>query len=135
MTVEWNGPEVTARVRQAVQRGLVRGGEDVRTEALRLILETAKTGRLYRRRSVTHQASAPGEAPASDTGTLVSRVVVDYSRLGGLVVSVGAHTAYAAYLEFGTRRMAPRPFMRPALAAKAKGIEADVAREVRAAVA
>ncbi len=34
------------------------------------------------------------------------------------VVSVGPHVDYAVYLEFGTRRMAPRPFLRPAFETK-----------------
>lgn len=132
MAVKWNGPQVTEQVRQAVQRGLIRGAEDVRTEAIRLVLEPPKTGRIYRRRGVEHQASAPGEAPASDTGTLVSRIDVDYTNLSELVVRVGAHTDYAAFLEFGTRKMEPRPFMRPALATSTPKISDYVAREVRA---
>lgn len=134
MVVKWNGPQVVARVTQAAQRGLVRGAEEVRSEAVRLVLEPPKTGRIYRRRGVEHQASAPGEAPASDTGTLVSRIATDYADLSRLVARVGAHTEYAAHLEFGTSRMEPRPFMRPALATVSPKIEDYIAREVRAAL-
>lgn len=64
----------------------------------------------------SHQASAPGEPPASDTGRLLSSVghrmrVEDVVReeIGYFGVK------YGTYLEHGTRRMAPRPALRPAL--------------------
>ncbi|MDO8614622.1 MAG: hypothetical protein Q7T33_02660 [Dehalococcoidia bacterium] len=132
MTSTWNNAAVVARVRQALMRGIVVATEGVRNEAVSLVLDTKKTGRIYRRRGVEHQASAPGEPPASDTGTLVSRIRTDYSRLGELVGVVRASTAYAAALEYGTPRMEPRPFMRPALANRRKQIIAGLEAEVRA---
>ena len=113
--LEWNDAEVIAKVRQGVMQGVVRGTEMVRNEALRLIMQTAKTGRLYTMRGVVHRASAPGEAPASDTGRLVNSITTSYDdkKLSGLVA---ANTEYAPYLEYGTAKMEERPFMRPALA-------------------
>lgn len=122
------------RVRQALASSIVRGTEGVREEAISLILDTPKTGRIYRRRSIEHRASAPGEPPASDTGRLVNSIRTDYD-FGSLRGTVEASTDYAAYLEFGTSRMAARPYMRPALARRAKQIEDDMAQAVRAAVA
>ena len=130
---------VEERIRQAVhrgvKRGVVAGTELVRNEALRLILHTAKTGRLYQRRGRVHQASAPGEAPASDTGTLVRNITTRYSEDGKAFVGiVAAHTHYAASLEYGTPRMAPRPFMRPALANKREEIDQAVQAAVKQAL-
>lgn len=130
-TVHWND-ELEARVRQAAMRGVVRGTEAVRTEQIALILDTPKTGRIYRRRGVEHQASAPGEPPASDTGTLVSRIRTDFARLAELVGVIRASTRYAAALEYGTHRMAARPFARRALANKTAEIQAGIASELRA---
>lgn len=115
--MEWYGDRVLAKVTQACQRALIQSTEEVRNEAIRLILDTPHTGRTYRRRSVEHVASAPGEPPASDTGTLTSRIdtVYDMANLSSLVQ---ARIDYALYLEYGTQRMAPRPFLRPALANK-----------------
>jgi HK97 gp10 family phage protein len=124
-------------------QGVVRFGEEVRNEAISLILNTPKTGRLYWRRGVSktsgtgrsfsggHRASAPGEPPASDTGRLVNSITTsyDFNELSG---TVRARTEYAAYLEYGTSRMEPRPFMRPAVANVARqGIE-GITAEVRA---
>lgn len=72
------------------------------------------TGRHYRRGSREHVASAPGEAPAVDEGELRRRISAVKVTEGHW--RVGCNTEYAILLEFGTRRTAPRPFMRVALA-------------------
>ena len=74
-----------------------------------------KTGRVYQRGNITHRASAPGEAPATDTGTLVSSIY--YEPQSGLLSMIGSRLAYAYYLEFGTMRIAPRPSWMPAVEA------------------
>jgi len=59
-------------------------------------------------------ASAPGEPPAVRTGRL--RNSIKYRVIGGglnLRGIVGSSLEYAAPLEFGTSKMAPRPFLRP----------------------
>lgn len=72
-----------------------------------------KSGRAYRRRrggrTVMHIASAPGEAPASDTGALLGSIQLDLSNPLHAVISIGAE--YAELLEKGTRRMAARPYV------------------------
>lgn len=143
MTVKWDDEAVTARIFRAAQRGIIVGTERTRSEAIRLILDTPKTGWLYFRAGISkvsksgasfsggHRASAPGEAPASDTGTLVSRINVDYSRLGELVGIVRSSAEHAPYLEYGTAKMEPRPHMRPALANQQRNINRAVAEEIR----
>lgn len=133
MTVEWNGATVLERVRKAAMRGVIRGTEDVRTEADSLMNESPRSGRVYTRRGVSHKASAPGEPPAPDTGRLRQSLRTEYNRelLMGTAI---ASTAYAQALEFGTSRIAPRPFMRPALANRKDEIEAGIADEIRNAL-
>ncbi|MEO0870461.1 MAG: hypothetical protein AAFY19_00675 [Pseudomonadota bacterium] len=71
-----------------------------------------RTGRVYRRGSVLHQASAPGESPARDTGRLVQSVFHDVDIRGMTVrVTVGSPLEKAAFLHFGTEDIEPRPFM------------------------
>ena len=60
-----------------------------------------------------HRASAPGEAPASDTGNLVNQSSVELD--GALASIVRFFAKYASWLEFGTSRMAARPFIIPAV--------------------
>lgn len=72
-----------------------------------------KTGRKYQRGTVVHQASAPGQAPATDTGFLVSSIYNEDR--GYLSKAIGSRLSYAFYLEFGTRKIAPRPSWIPAV--------------------
>lgn len=76
-------------------------------------------GRVYKRGNVSHQASAPGDAPASDTGNLRQSITAEI-RDGGLSARVGPALGddpnYAVFLEYGTRKMAARPFLRPTAA-------------------
>ena len=94
----------------------------VRGNAVTSIVSGNKSGRTYRRGTVVHTASAAGQAPASDTGVLVSGITMDvdvqYNRVVGQVIahaSDGGGDNYAKHLEFGTSSMAARPFMQPAL--------------------
>lgn len=75
------------------------------------IMAGNKTGRIYRIGKVEHQASAPGEPPATDTGALVNSIGSE--RVKPMLHRVNVHAEYAAYLEYGTSRMAPRPFLQP----------------------
>jgi HK97 gp10 family phage protein len=110
----------TAEVKQNVANELnvavYAAAQQIRTEAIKSIQDGNKSGRIYKRRSVTHRASAPGEPPASDTGRLVGSITA-YANGGGEAMTVaGRGTAlYAPLLEFGTSKIAPRPFMLPAL--------------------
>jgi HK97 gp10 family phage protein len=83
-------------------------------------MKTAKTGRVYVRNGVPHQASAPGQAPAVEpmgfsvtAGQLLASITT--MRTGRYSGEVFTAVEYAKYLELGTKTpMAPRPFMRPA---------------------
>lgn len=78
-------------------------------------MSTPKRGRLYRRskRGAAHQASAPGEAPAIDSGLLANSIQT--AIVSPLLTQVRIGAEYATYLEFGTRRMSPRPYVQPAI--------------------
>ena len=87
----------------------------VQNEARRLVIKGPKTGRTYvRRGKIKHRASAPGEAPASDTGTLARNIIVAAELLKNRIRII-ANTRYSLFLEEGTKRMKPRPFMIVAL--------------------
>ncbi len=115
---------------EELQRELRRLSGDLREEAGKAVLATAiemqadivksvqrgpASGRVYEKYSPrrTHQASAPGQPPMSDTGRLANSITFD--RIGDLTATVGSALNYAAWLEYGTSRMAARPFFRPAV--------------------
>ena len=59
----------------------------------------------------SHQASAPGEMPAIDTGALAASIQTDVQRTKGTVYT---NSEYAEFLEYGTVNMEARPYMTPA---------------------
>lgn len=125
MSVDWFGDAVLEKARKAALGAVTRGGFAVHEEATSQILDGEKTGRIYRRRGVEHQASAPGEAPASDIGRLVQSGKVEL-KPAELAADINWSTDYAEGLEYGTENVAARSFARPALANKADEIQQDI---------
>lgn len=79
----------------------------------------------------TSSPSAPGEPPGVDTGTLKNANYVE--RVQDKVWRWLDGTDYGIHLEFGTRNMAARPFVRPAIEriaqeAKRRGILEKIVR-------
>lgn len=84
-----------------------------------------KTGREYRRpQGGRYRASAPGEPPARLTGALLASISEPDVRHepGALVGQIVIAAPYAGYLERGTGRIAPRPFVKPAIHALLQGL-------------
>lgn len=81
------------------------GADTIKAEAQRLISAGAVSGK-------NHVPSRPGEPPNYDTGVLSSHI--EARRTGPLTAEVASEAPYAAALEFGTSKMAARPYMRPA---------------------
>lgn len=111
--------ELDEQTLAALHQGLLGAIALMVGDAKRSVARGPKTGRVYmkgKNRNIRHQASAPGEPPATDTGRLVNSIVGDAKVVGKQVQGyLEARTAYAGYLEFGTRKMAARPFMTPAV--------------------
>ena len=120
-TIKIKGLEPTLKNLRLLQNGLdkeltnvLRGGGQLRRgEAIRAIQTGPKSGRTYEKYNPrrTHKASAPGQAPASDTGNLVSQIM---SVADGKNTLVESRAEYSKFLEFGTSKMLPRPFLFPA---------------------
>ena len=108
-TVEAVAIELRADIVESVERGPASGRTYMH------YFYTTKNGKLAqgRKRAKPHTASAPGQPPMSDTGYLANRITFD--RLGDLTAVVGTKVEYAVHLEYGTERMAARPFFRPAV--------------------
>lgn len=117
------------QVQRAVEATMKGAAQLVANDAKVRVARGPKTGRVYTTRFLTnrttgrifpseprvpHQASAPGEAPATDTGKLAGSIVAGAK---GLTATVEARSVYAIHLEYGTRRMAARPFLVPAFEA------------------
>lgn len=101
--------------REHMRKALHDIGEDVKREIKRLIKYPPKSGRVYTIRGRKHQASAPGEAPANRTGKLMKSA--SYRVRNHEEMEVGLTASYANYLETGTRKMKPRPYLTRAVEA------------------
>lgn len=88
---------------------------------VKMSMGTSPAGRSYERGGVTHVASMPNFPPNVDTGTL--RASIRWENDGRLQRLVMDGVEYGIYLEDGTERIAPRPFMAPAFEMAGQGVE------------
>jgi len=130
--------ELIKKMNQNTQKGVVQALQDVGKRLVstskELILDKNKNGRVYKnvpyrstgkgaRKIVKrrHQASAPGEAPANLSGNLWKSL--NFTRQGSTQLSFGNTAEYSAVLEFGGRKVAPRPYMKRSIDLNKKDIE------------
>jgi HK97 gp10 family phage protein len=136
--VKWYGKDVERQILSATEKAVLAGcqliGKDTKLSMV------AGTGREYFRtkKKLIHRASVEGQPPAPDTGRLKASITVNWTNSGlptakvskpakegdGISMPpteagkftgrVGTNVEYAQHLEFGTVKMGPRPFLRPA---------------------
>ena len=100
----------------AFHKAMLKSAIDVRN-AVVVKLSGGRTGRLYRVPATKrfYRASAAGEPPAVRLGHL--RASYKYLVKGQGMNSegvVGSDLAYSHYLEYGTKKIKPRPHLKPA---------------------
>lgn len=104
------------RYDKATVQAAIGAGEIIRGKAIKSIQDTSNGETQTRARSggITRTviASKEGDAPNTDTGTLVASIQVDVT---ATYVFVGSSLSYAKWLEFGTRNMSARPWLYPAV--------------------
>ena len=118
---------------QPFQEVVKGGGQLIRSEAVKSIQSGAKSGIVYEKYNPrrSHRSSAPGQSPASDTGNLVSKIIVKNNKDE---VRVQSNANYSKFLEFGTSKMLARPFMFPAKEKSKKRIIQITANKVVEAI-
>lgn len=115
--------------------GAITGAQLVRSTAIKAI-QSKSSGEVVTRTTAAgepynHIASKEGAAPNTDTGALVNSVQVDIAGSGirkGVVV--GSRLPYAAWLEFGTSKMAARPWLWPSLEQNRSAIRKLIGKEI-----
>src|SRR5262249_41166078 len=119
-TLQSKIPELTGELRRRAGELVTKTSFEIQGR-IRVSMSGSKHGRIYKRGSKTHQASAPREAPAIDFGG------VGYLILGSSESEVrqvvGTNMEYAAILEFGGAHIEPRPYFGPAFEAARPGFE------------
>lgn len=104
-----------------LQRALFAAGQLIENEAALSITRGSVSG-------AGHVASLPNQAPNANTHRLDRSI--ETNETGRLEVTVSANAEYSVPLEFGTSKMAPRPFLRPARDKKRNEATDLVARAV-----
>lgn len=104
--------ETKAKVELVVEQT----ASNIRNATARRIQRGPASGHIYKSSVANrdHQASAPGEAPMSDSGMLAG----SYSVIDGdtpLTKYVSSNLEYAYWLEFGTTKIKPRPHLLPSV--------------------
>lgn len=106
--------EVMHSINQAASKKMLAAVNEVRSTVLETLSGT-RTGRTYKVPGTnrTYTASAPGEAPAQATAELRQSIGTSIeSEPGGSVGKVGTNKIQGKMMEFGTRNVAPRPWLR-----------------------
>ena len=103
--------------------------------ALRALTESAEELRDELRAELTGRGvvSRPGNPPARDSGRLEESLFVEVDK-AGLSARIGTDLDYGRHLEFGTSRMAARPWLFPTFERLKPRITARVASALRDAV-
>lgn len=103
-------PSIHSAVKAEMAKITIEMDEEVSTS----ISSGSRSGKTYKRRTVTHKASSANELPKSDTGELVkgffNTVKATPNRIIGIV---GNKAKHAKHLEFKPKSQGGRPFMRP----------------------
>ena len=102
-------------VPQKVAQALYLGGQEIELEAEHSITSGSISGK-------GHIPSLPGQPPNADTRHLDTNIETTIEAQNPPTVHVTSHASYSAALEFGTSKMAERPFMRPATTKKRKKV-------------
>jgi len=114
--------DISGRGKDAeIGKALYAGGDLISDYAQGSIVAGSVTGK-------NHIPSAPGEAPNADQRTLDKNIEV--VQINPLLVEVSSNAPYSEALETGTSKMAPRPFMGPAVQAKKNEVIALVGKAV-----
>lgn len=113
-----------AATRKEVDKAIFAGADLIRVEARRLIADGAVQG-------AGHVPSKPGDPPNWDTGELANNITT--AKTGVLKSETQSNADHSLPLEFGTEKMAERPFLRPATKAKRKDVGKLVAKAVNRA--
>lgn len=132
--VRWHGEQAQARLRRAAAQAIRQAATLLHTRARLLCNRPAKRIRMRRRRTTKAGpagsqytlfiGSAPGQPPMVRTSFGRRHILMEYDAKA-LTARVGPaeNAAYMAYLELGTQRIAPRPWLRRALQETRPAIE------------
>lgn len=127
----------SSRLKQTTPAALSEVGKLLKSHVTKFIKKrTGNTTETRYSPTRTVRVSSPGSYPNHDLGGLVRGIRAHVKKKVGRKYNLNfqSKAPYALDLEFGTRNMAARPYMRPTLKANRKRINAIIAKGVRRAL-
>lgn len=115
------------KVSKQIVAALYSAGQDIELDAEHSITAGSVSGK-------GHVPSLPGQPPNRDTGQLDMSIETSIEAQNPPTVHVTSHAPYSAALEYGTSKMAERPYMRPATEKNRKKVGQKVAAAVRTTI-
>lgn len=107
-----------------IAASLYRAGQEIELDAEQSITAGSVSGK-------GHVVSAPGQPPNADTRDLDSKIDTVLVGTNPPTVKITAYSGHAVPLEYGTSKMAARPYMRPAVARNRDEVARRVAQAVQ----
>lgn len=130
--------ERAAGLNENIELAIKQCGEKIRSDIQYNMAHTPRNmERTYYTNNKTkgHHPSLPDNPPAPDTGNLRESIRYEVHNEGnevyGIVGSTQKDPNYAVFTEYGTTRMAPRPWLRPAMRTNNDFIRSTVSRAVK----
>lgn len=111
--LNWFGEECERQIRAAVLAWLHAATRTVEARAKKLLGRAGTSKRKGQARAYGAIRSKPGEPPRKQYGTLRASVASEVDEVRE-VGRVGTNLPYGKHLELGTRKIAPRPWLRRA---------------------
>lgn len=122
--MNWFGDKVLKEITDGIERGMDKLAEEIAETCRQSMMHTQHKGadtratykrgkREGQRKGRDRRPSEEYNPPAVQVGTLLNSV--QWARIGARRRRVGSALPYGLYLELGTRKMRPRPWLRPAL--------------------
>jgi HK97 gp10 family phage protein len=107
--------KLSAKTQENVSRAVKTFALLIDRKSKEKIQKGTRSGRTYKRGTISHRASADGEPPKTDTGRLVSSIRPVFGNMSAEVGSLANIAKYGDMLERGTKNMAARPWLEPTL--------------------
>lgn len=124
--------KLARKITDSIMEEFIASASDFRNEMIQSMEHSPKTGRRYLRTKDNrwHTASSPYNPPRPDSGDLIRSLAEIDIRTEDMEVEVGSDITdppYPFYLEEGTVKMRPRPFIGPALEKILPPMESNIA--------
>ena len=127
-----------ANIDSCIESAIKQCGEKVRSDIQYDMAHTPRNmERTYYTNNKTqgHHPSLPENPPAPDTGNLRESIRYEVHKEGGEVYGIVGSTQkdpnYAVFTEYGTSKMAPRPWLRPAMRKNNDFIRSTISKAVK----